>query len=78
MKSLPVITFSNRFKILEDTLLDEFEVRLVGDSMVRDQLPKFCSRSSNGRRKLFIFPGDGLEDITAVYDDVTSFRKAVV
>ncbi|MPD04728.1 hypothetical protein E2C01_100433 [Portunus trituberculatus] len=72
MKSLLIMTFSNRFQILEDTLVDESEVRLVSDSMVHDQLPELCGCSSNGRRKPFYFPGTGLDDITAAYDDVTS------
>ncbi|MPC25500.1 hypothetical protein E2C01_018617 [Portunus trituberculatus] len=72
MKSLAVIAFSNRFQIPRVTLVDESEVRLVGDSMVRDQLREFCGRSSNSRRQLFCFSGAGLDDITVAYDDVTS------
>ena len=51
---------------------DESETRLVGDSMLRKQRVEFCGRSSNGRRKLFCYPGARLDDITAVCDDVTS------
>ena len=40
--------------------------------MLRQQRVEFCGRSSNGRRKLFCYPGARLDDITAVCDDVTS------
>jgi len=68
---LAPITF-NRFQVLGETMEDEFETRLVGDSMVRGQLVEFCGRSSNSRRKRFCYPGARLDDITAACDDVTS------
>ena len=73
-KPLTPTTFvtSNRFQVLANAVEDESETRLVGDSMVRQQRVEFCGRSSNGRRKLFCYPGAGLDDITAVCDDVTS------
>ena len=64
-------TTFNRFQVLGETMEDEFETRLVGDSMVRGQLVEFCGRSSNSRRKRFCYPGAKLDDITAACDDVT-------
>ena len=50
---------------------DEFETRLVGDSMVRGQLVEFSGRSSNSSRKRFCNPGSRLDDIAAMCEDVT-------
>ena len=71
-RKLQTPTTFNRFQVLGETVDDEFETRLVGDSMVRGQLVEFCGRSSNGRRKRFCYPGARLDDVTAVCDDVTS------
>ncbi|MPC37262.1 hypothetical protein E2C01_030736 [Portunus trituberculatus] len=54
------------------SLVDESEVRLVGDSMLCDQLREFCGRFSNGRRKHFCFSGGGLDD-TSKYENTTLF-----
>ena len=62
---------SNQSQVLANPIEDEFETRLVGDSMVRGQLVEFCGRSKNGRRRRYCYPGAGLSDITAVCDDVT-------
>ena len=75
-KLLTPTTFSNRYQVLADTMEDEFETRLVGDSMVRNQVVEFCGRSSNGRRKSFCYPGARLDDITAVCDEVTSSSES--
>ena len=71
-KELLAPTTFNRFQVLGDTMEDDFETRLVGDSMLRGQLVEFCGRSSNSRRKRFCYPGARLDDITAVCEDVTS------
>ena len=62
---------SNQIQVLAKPIEDDFETRLVGDSMVRGQLVEFCGRSKNGRRRRYCYPGAGLNDITAVCDDVT-------
>ena len=62
---------SNQSQVLANPIEDDFETRLVGDSMVRGQLVEFCGRSKNGRRRRYCYPGAGLNDITAVCDDVT-------
>jgi len=71
-KQLLAPTTFNRFQVLGETMEDEFETRLVGDSMVRGQLVEFCGRSSNSRRKRFCYSGARLDDITAACEDVTS------
>ncbi len=50
---------------------DDFGTRLVGDSMGHGQLVEICGRSSNSRRKHLCYPGAKLDDITAVFNDVT-------
>ena len=49
---------------------DEFESRIIGDSIVRGMLSEFCARCP-GKRKRFCIPGARLNDITAARDDVT-------
>ena len=71
-RNLQSPTTFNRFQVLGEVMEDDFETRLVGDSMVRGQLVEFCGRSSNSRRKRYCYPGAKLDDITAVCDDVTS------
>ena len=71
-RKLQTPTTFNRFQVLGETLEDEFETRLVGDSMVRGQLVEFCGSSSNSRRKRFCYPGARLDDVTAACDDVTN------
>jgi len=62
---------SNQCQVLANPIEDDFETRLIGDSMVRGQLVEFCGRSKNGRRRRYCYPGAGLNDITAVCNDVT-------
>ena len=71
-RKLQTPTTFNRFQVLGETMEDDFETLLVGDSMVRGQLVEFCGRSSNSRRKRFCYPGAGLDDVTAVCDEVTT------
>ena len=71
-RKLQTPTTFNRFQVLGETMEDEFETRLVGDSMVRGQLVEFCGRSSNSRRKRFCYPGARLDDVTAVCEEVTN------
>ena len=65
-------TTFNRFQVLGDTIEEDFETRLVGDSMIRGQLVEFCGRASNNKRKRFCFPGARLDDITSACDEVTN------
>ena len=55
---------------------DEFETRLVGDSMIKFQLREFCGRSATGRRKRYCYKGARVDDITAVCDAVTKKSDA--
>ena len=70
-KMLGVTTF-NRYQILSETIEDEHETRLIGDSMIRGQLTEFCGRASHGKRKRMCFPGARVNDIIAACDDVTT------
>ena len=49
---------------------DEFESRIIGDSIVRSMISEFCSRCPE-KRKRFCIPETRLNDITAARDDVT-------
>lgn len=67
---LPVIT-TNKFSILgfeDDT---EKEVRIVGDSLVREQLEEFCGRNPVSRKR-FCYPGARVEDITNDIDYISA------
>ena len=67
-KFLPVTT-SNRFQPFasED---DPSEVRIVGDSIVRDQIHEFCGRARKTRKR-FCMPGGRLDDITAACEEAS-------
>ena len=65
------LTYSNRYQVLAETKEDEFETRLVGDSMIKGQLTEFCGRSRGGRRKRYCYSGATVDDMTAVRDFVT-------
>ena len=67
----PQLTCGNRFRLLGEIKEDEFETRLVGDSMIDPQLEEFCGRSPNGRRKRYCYKGATVDDMTAVCDTVT-------
>ena len=71
-KEMLIPTTFNRFQVLGDSIEEDFETRLVGDSMIRGQLVEFCGRASNNKRKRFCFPGARLDDVTAACDDVTA------
>ena len=49
---------------------EQFQTRLIGDSIVRGQLIEFAGRVPQ-RRKRFCIPGAHLDDITGLCDDVT-------
>ncbi|MDJ0596594.1 MAG: SGNH/GDSL hydrolase family protein [Pleurocapsa sp. MO_226.B13] len=66
----------NRFQSLELAMEDEFETRLVGDSMLKGQVEEFCGRSSNGRRKCYSYSGARLDDIIDKCDEVTNNADA--
>lgn len=61
----------NSFQVLAEIKEDEFETRLVGDSMIKGQLKEFCGRSSNGRRKRYSYSGGTLDHMIDVCDLVT-------
>lgn len=67
----PATTIQNRFRILADLEDEPQEVRLVGDSILRGQLPEFCGRAP-GNRKRFCMPGAGVSDISQSLDEVMS------
>jgi len=71
-KTMLGITTFNRYQILSDTIEEEHETRLIGDSMIRGQLTEFCGRASHGKRKRMCFPGAKINDIIAARDDVTT------
>ncbi|MCP4268391.1 MAG: hypothetical protein GY777_22915 [Candidatus Brocadiaceae bacterium] len=70
-KFLPTVTISNRFQILAEPLDDPQETRLIGDSIVRDQLQEFCGRAPT-KRKRFCIPGAGVDHVIAAKDEVTT------
>ena len=70
------LTYSNRFQVLGESMEDEFETRLVGDSMIKFQLNEFCGRSSNSRRKRYCYRGATIDDMTDVCDTVTDKADA--
>ena len=57
------ITTCNRFKILVEDEEEDHETRLIGDSIVREQLHEFCGRARNTRR--FCMSGGRLDVITS-------------
>ncbi len=69
LKMLGVTTF-NRYQILSQTIEEEHETRLIGDSMIGGQLTEFCGHASHGKRKWMCFPGARVNDIVAAHDDV--------
>ncbi len=60
------------YQILSETIEEEHETRLIGDSMIEGQLTEFCGRASHGKRKCMRFPGATVNDITA-RDDVLAW-----
>ena len=75
-KLMERLTYSNRFQVLGNLKDDEFETRLVGDSMIKFQLREFCGRSATGRRIRYCYKGARVDDITAVCDTVTKKSDA--
>ncbi len=69
---LDITTTFNRYQILSDTVEEEREPRLIGDSMIRGQLTEFCGRTLHGKRKRMCVPGARINDITAARDDVAT------
>ena len=65
----------NSFQILSDTADDEEEVRLIGDSLVREQLFEFVARAPATRRRLCI-PGGGVQDVIDSVNDLTKQAPA--
>ena len=68
-KFLPIMT-SNRFQLFASDEDEPSEVRLVGDSIVRDQIHEFCGRARKTRKR-FCMPGGRLDDITAACEEAS-------
>ena len=66
---LPVTT-SNRFQLFATEEDEPSEVRIVGDSIVRDQIHEFCGRARKTRKR-FCMPGGRLDDITAACEEAS-------
>ena len=67
---LPVITLQNKFQILAETVEEPHDVRLIGDSIIRQQLVEFCGRAPT-HRKRFCIPGAYIDDVKAASDEVS-------
>ena len=66
---VPVLT-SNRFQLFASEEDEPSEVRIVGDSIVREQLYEFCGRARKTRKR-FCMPGGRLDDITAACEEAS-------
>lgn len=66
---LPVLT-SNRFQLFASEEEESSEVRIVGDSIIRQQLSEFCGRAQKTRKR-FCMPGGRLDDITAACEEAS-------
>ena len=64
------VVTSNAFQVLEDEVMDEPSLILVGDSLVRHQDEEFCKKGP--KRKHFCYPGKKIEDITERVDDLVA------
>ncbi len=66
------VTAFNLYQILSETIEEEHETRLIGDSMIGGQQTEFYGRSSHGKRKRMCFSGAKVNDIIAAHDNVTT------
>lgn len=73
-KFIPVTSCQNRFQILSDKDDETEEVRLIGDSIVRDQITEFCGRAPRTRKR-YCIPGAGIDDVIAAVDEVSSLAS---
>ena len=73
-KYVLLITTNNRFKILEEKEKEDHETRLIGGSIVREQLQEFCRRTRT-TNKWMCMPGDRLNDISAACNEATSMAN---
>ena len=64
------MTLFNNFEDLCDYVNVNEDSRLIGDSIIRNQLDEFCSRAPRRRRRHCI-PGGTLDDVTAACDDIS-------
>lgn len=71
-KHLLPITMPNKFQILTYVQDEAFEVLLVGDSIICDQLIKYCVRVRRGARKRYSVPGTGINCVTDALNKLTS------
>ena len=73
-KAKPIINIKtyNSFSILGCDNLDEPEVRLAGDSIVRGQLEEFCGRNPK-RRKLYCIPGAKVDDVIGNSSEIMEY-----
>ena len=67
---LPISTY-NSFAVLAVEEEEVHEARLIGDSIVRNQLEEFCGRARATRKRLCM-PGGCLDDITAACQEATA------
>ena len=67
---LPVMT-SNRFQPFASEEDESSEVRIVGDSIIRQQLGEFCGRAQKTRKR-FCMPGGRLDDFTAACEEAST------
>ena len=70
IKNFLPVTTSNRFQLFSNEEEETSEVRIIGDSIVRDQLHEFCGRARRTRKR-FCMPGGRLDDITAACEEAT-------
>ena len=66
---MPVTTF-NRYQILAEATEGTEQIKLIGDSIIRNQLVEFCGRDPSHRKRHCI-PGASVDDVTAAYEELT-------
>lgn len=66
---LPITTY-NKFQILAEAVEEPHDVRLIGDSIIRQQIVEFCGRAPTNRKR-YCIPGASIDDVAAASDKVT-------
>ena len=70
-KSFLPISTHNSFAVLAEEEEEQYESRLIGDSIIRGQLEEFCGRARYTRKRLCM-PGGRINDITAASEEATA------
>ena len=70
-KQFLLIATCNRLNVLAEKEEEDHEKRLLSDSIVREQLHKFCCRARTTRKKLCM-PGERLDNITTACEETAS------